>query len=57
MICSRIATHLQRCTLANFSSHTPRAYTGKSYDELRDLEQRWVNPVFFHYYKSPFLAV
>lgn len=41
---------------AAFSTHSPRPYTGKPYEEIKGHKVH-ISPVYAHYYKEPFLAV
>jgi len=40
----------------SLSAHTPRAYTGKSYQDMR-ADRKYISPVYSHYYKEPFFPV
>jgi len=51
-----ILNTLQNSLRMIFSSHTPRPYTGKSYEEVR-AERKYVSPIYTHYYKEPFFPV
>ncbi len=39
------------------TNHTPRPYTGPSYEEARHLRQHFVNPAVFHIYQEPLMLV
>ena len=49
---SLVSRHFGYC----FTTITPRPYTGKSYETVKE-ERKYIAPAYTHYYKEPFLPV